>query len=88
MSVVAQIEAALKSAKLPKWIDRFTVEPMTDHSGGRAVRITLVVREDQTDVLQDGAALNDVARRVHSAVDEAGLDLWPYSEFVSASEAA
>ena len=61
---------------------------MVDHSGEPAVRVTLVVKNADEKMLEDGDALNVVARQVHLAIDAAGVVRWPYTDFVVAREAA
>ena len=61
---------------------------MIDHTGEPAVRVTVVVRADRESVVRNGAALSDLSRKIHLAIDAAGVHLFPYTRFVGASEAA
>jgi len=89
MSDIERVKKALKRVKLPNWIESTTAEAMVDHTGEPAVRVTFVVRVGREDEVKDGAALSELARKVHSAIIAAGvLDLYPYTRFVGASEAA
>jgi hypothetical protein len=88
MSEVEQIRRALKKARLPDWVARTEVETMIDHTGDAAVRVTVVVREGREGVVRDGELISDISRRIHLAVDAAGVQLFPYTRFVGASEAA
>lgn len=89
MSDVDQIRAALDRATLPDWVESTKVEPMVDHAGEPALRITVVVRADREEqVVRDGAALSELSRTLHLLIDRAGVHLYPYTRFVGASEAA
>lgn len=88
MSAVDEITKALKKAKLPDWVESTHVETMVDHIGDAAVRVIVVVRADRGDIVKDGGALSDLRRKVHLAIDEVGVDLYPYTRFTIAGEAA
>lgn len=88
MSDIDRIEKALKKAKLPDWVESTRVEPMVDHTGESALRVTVVVRADREDVVKDGEALNALSRKIHLLIDAAGVPLFPYTRFVGSSEAA
>ena len=87
-SDIEPIRKALAKAKLPRWVARAEVAPMVNHMGEPALRVTLVIRDDREEILTDGRALNDAARRVHVAIDATGETRWPYTGFVIAHEAA
>ena len=88
MSDIERVRKALKRAKLPGWVESASAEAMTDHTGDPAVRITIVVRAEREDVVRDGAALSELSRKIHIAIDAAGVHLFPHTRFVGASEAA
>ena len=88
VSDIEQVRKALKKTKLPSWVESTSAEPMIDHTGDPAVRVTIVVRKDREDVVKDGAALSELSRTIHLAIDAAGVHLLPYTRFVGASEAA
>ena len=88
MSEIEQVRKALKKAKLPDWVESTRIDAMIDHTGEPAVRVTVVVRADREGVVRDGAALSDLSRKIHLAIDAAGIHLFPYTRFVGASEAA
>lgn len=88
MSEVGRTEAALAAATLPDWVQSLHVEPMVDHTGEPALRVTVVVKAEREDIVNDGVVIGDMARRIHLAIDAAGIHLFPYTRFVGASEAA
>lgn len=92
MTIESDVQVLLSHARergdLPEWIVRTEVETFVDHSGDRAIKVLLVVREDREDVVQDGDALSDVVLKVHAIVSDAGSELFPYTYFVGAAEAA
>ncbi len=75
MSAVDAITKALEKAKLPSWVESWHVETVVDHTGDAAVRVIVVVRADREDIVQDGRALNELRRKVHLTIDDAGVDL-------------
>lgn len=88
MSTVDQITKALEKAALPDWVESTQVEMMVDHTGEPAVRVIIVVRPDRSNMVNDGKALNALARQIHLAVHDAGVDLFPYTRFTVSGEAA
>lgn len=88
MSTVDRVAKALKRAKLPDWVEKTHVESMVDHTGAGALRVIVVVRSDRGEMVSDGKALNALARKIHHAVEETGVDLLPYTRFTLADEAA
>lgn len=60
---------------------------MVDDAGEPAVRLIVVVRPDRGDMRNDGKMLDALARHTHVAVDDAGVDLFPYTRFVVSGEA-
>lgn len=79
---------ALKKVKLPTWVQSVTIEPMVDHTGDPAARVVVLVRAGREGVIQDGGALLDLTGAIHVALNAEGLDLFPYTRFFVASEAA
>lgn len=88
MSEVEEITKALDEATLPDWVESTHIETMVDHSGEPAVRVIVVVRADREDVVKDGAALSALSRKIHLAIDAAGVHLFPYTRFTISGEAA
>lgn len=75
-------------ADKPEWVDRLTVREMIDAAGEPALEVVLAIREDRLEVVNDGGLLADASHHVHQVVREAGIELWPYTRFVSASDLA
>jgi hypothetical protein len=87
MSTVPAADEALNSAHLPEWVDRVNAEAMVDHTGEPALRVTVVVRNEREDVLEDGRALAAFSRGLLEALQAAGVELFPYTRFVTVAEA-
>jgi hypothetical protein len=88
VSDIDQIRRVLKQVKFPAWVEGARAESMVDHTGDPAVRVTIVVRAGREGIVEDGAALNELSRRIHVAIDAAGVHLFPYTRFVGAGEVA
>ena len=68
------------------WLERAEADVRDDSAGEPAVFVRLVVRSGVQDLFEDGARLVEARGLVHSVLREAGVDLWPFVEFVSADE--
>ena len=88
MSEVDEITKALSEAELPDWVESTHVETMIDHTGDPAVRVIVVVRAEREDVVKNGAELSALSRKIHLAIDAAGVHLFPYTRFTISGEAA
>jgi len=88
MTARERAEKALAALSLPGWVDHVLVRDMFDADGEPALEVVLAIRDDRIDVIHDGKRLNDTAHRVHVAVREAGIDLWPFTRYLSVSDLA
>jgi hypothetical protein len=59
---------------------------MRDHDGELSLDVRVIVRPDDRSIVRDGQALATLAERIHTALENAGVDLWPYVRFVAADE--
>lgn len=79
--------AAVKRLKkrLP-WLAGVEVELHDDSLGEPAIFVQLVVKSGVWDLFEDGERLWKARDLVHEVLAGAGIDLWPYVEFMSADE--
>jgi len=88
MSEQRRIEAALRKAKLPKWVQRTRVELSSDWTGDPVAVVHVLIRRGREDVVTDGKKLNDLHLLVHDVVESSGARMRAFLRFETASEAA
>jgi hypothetical protein len=88
MTDLERARDALAAASLPDWVERLNAEGMVDHTGDPALRVTVVIRDDREQVVEDGPALSGLTRQVLSVLQAVGVELFPYLRFVTAAEVA
>jgi tryptophan 2,3-dioxygenase len=88
MDALARIQQTIAAQSLPDWVERVVVTHAFGTDDEPALDVVLVVRDDRAEVVNDGAQLAAARHVVHRALRESGVDLWPYTRFVSASDLA
>lgn len=87
MTQTEKIQHALDEGDLPDWITRKDVLLIEDATGDPAAEVTLIVREGNESVFQDGRILNRVRDQVHKIFHAIQVERWPYVSFVAEAEA-
>jgi len=88
MDALRRIRDAILAESLPAWVDQVIVTDTFGTDEEPALDVVLVIRDDRIDVVKDGAQLSEARHLVHRAVRAAGVELWPYTRFMSASDLA
>lgn len=88
MKALERIQEAIVAESLPDWVDRVVVTDTFGTDEEPALDVVLVIRDDRIDVVNDGAKLSEARHLVHRAVRAAGVELWPYTRFLSVSDLA
>lgn len=88
MSEQRRIEAALKKAKLPKWVQRTRVELSSDWTGDPVAVVHVLIRKGREDVATDGKKLSELHLLIHDVVESSGAPMRAFLRFETASEAA
>jgi hypothetical protein len=88
MSEKQRIEAALKKAKLPKWVQRTRVELSDDWTGEPVAVVHVLIRKGKEAVVMDGKKLNELHLLLHDLVESTGAQMRTSLTFETASEAA
>jgi hypothetical protein len=88
MTEQRRIEAALKKAKLPKWVQRTRLELSEDWTGEPVAVVHVLIRKGRDAVLTDGKKLNELHLLLHDVVQSTGVRMLTSLRFETASEAA
>lgn len=88
MSEERRIEAALRKAKLPKWVQRTHVELSSDWTGDPVAVVHVLIRKGREDVVTDGKRLGDLYLLLHQTVESTGVQMRTSLSIETTSEAA
>lgn len=77
------INEAFATFQVPNWVENIRSELMSDAEGDPAVSVWITVKRGEEAVCDDNLRLVDVRDRIHKALRNANIELWPYVRFVS-----